>query len=121
MRVLIIDDNADLRTTLGYRLCALGYEVRAAADGPSGLNLAARFLPEVVLLDLHMPLMSGYETAAEFRSRPQSKGLRLVLMTGSGTATLADATHAGFDAFVRKPASVATILSALDPGAIAAG
>jgi CheY-like chemotaxis protein len=83
VRVLIIDDDADQRTTLGLLLRALGHEVHAAADGRSGLAAVAAFNPEVVLLDFHMPLTSGYETAAALRLQPASCSVRLVLMTGS--------------------------------------
>jgi CheY-like chemotaxis protein len=113
VRVLIIDDDADQRTTLGLLLRALGHEVHAAADGRSGLAAVAAFNPEVVLLDFHMPLMSGYETAAALRLQPASCSVRLVLMTGSVTATPDHAKVAGFDALVRKPASAAAILCAM--------
>jgi len=113
MRVLIIDDDADQRGTLGMLLGALGHEVQAAVDGPSGLVLAAAFQPDVVLLDLQMPVMSGYETAAALRLAPASRESRLVLLTGSATATSEEATGAGFDAFLRKPASAAALLGAM--------
>lgn len=113
MRVLIIDDDADQRLALGLLLQALGHEVQAAGDGPSGLAIAAAFKPEVVLVDFHMPVMSGYETAAALRLAPASESVRLVLMTGSAKATSDEARVAGFNAFVRKPASAAAILCAM--------
>lgn len=119
MRVLIIDDEADQRATLGLLLRTLGHEVAAAADGPSGLALASAFQPEVVLLDFQMPVMSGFETAAALRLAPASRPMRLVLMTGSARATSDDAMGAGFDAFLRKPASAAAILRAMEPAAVA--
>ena len=119
MRVLIIDDDADQRATLSLLLRTLGHEVAAAADGPSGLLLAGAFQPEVVLLDFQMPVMSGFETAAALRLAPASHPMRLVLMTGSARATRDEAMGAGFDAFVRKPASAAAILRAMEPAAAA--
>jgi CheY-like chemotaxis protein len=113
MRVLIIDDDADQRRTLALLLGALGHEVQAAADGPSGLVLAASFRPEVVLLDYQMPVMTGYETAAALRLTPASKSMRLVLLTGAASANADDARMAGFDAFIRKPASAAAIVGAM--------
>lgn len=121
MRVLIIDDDADQRSTLCLLLRALGHDVQAAADGPSGLALAAAFRPEVVLLDFQMPVMSGYETAAALRLAPASQGTRLVLLTGSATATSDEARGAGFDAFLRKPASAAAILCAMGSPAASGG
>lgn len=121
MRVLIVDDDADQRTALGTLLRALGHEVRAAADGPAGLALAESFRPDVVLLDFQMPAMSGYETAAALRMAPASRDTRLVLVTGSATATSDEARQVGFDALVRKPATAAAILNAMEsrasPGA----
>jgi CheY-like chemotaxis protein len=113
MRVLIIDDDADQRFALALLLRALGHDVQAAADGPSGLATAVAFQPDVVLLDFHMPIMSGYETAAALRLAPTSRSVRLVLMTGSARATSDHAKGAGFDALVRKPASAAAILRAM--------
>jgi len=113
VRILIIDDDADQRNALGLLLRALGHEVQAAADGPSGLAAATAFKPEVVLLDFHMPLMTGYEAAAAMRLEPTSRSVRMVLMTGSAAATPDSAKVAGFDALVRKPASAAAILCAM--------
>lgn len=121
MRVLIIDDDADQRRTLSLLLRALGHDVRAAADGPSGLALAATFQPQVVLLDFQMPIMSGYETAAALRLTPASKQARLVLLTGSATATSDEAKVVGFDALLRKPASAAAILCAMGSPAVTGG
>lgn len=118
MRVLIVDDEADQRTALGMLLRALGHEVQAAADGPSGLALAESFHPDVVLLDFQMPVMSGYETAAALRLAPASRNVRLVLVTGSATATSDEAKQVGFDALVRKPATAAAILGAMESRAV---
>lgn len=118
MRVLIIDDDADQRSALAILLRALGHEVEAAADGPSGVVLATSFQPDVVLLDFQMPIMSGYETAVALRLAPTSREMRLVLITGSATATSDEARRAGFDAFIHKPASAATILRAMGSGAM---
>ena len=84
-RVLIVDDNEDAATSLARLLSMLdGHSVQVAHDGPSALALAADFEPEVVILDIGMPGMDGYEVARRFRARPESQQTRLSAL-GLGT------------------------------------
>ena len=116
MNVLIVDDNADHRHALQLLLRALGHQVMTAPDGPRGLLIAATFAPQVVFLDLQMPLMSGYEVARELRRHPATAASRLILMSGSDSVTLGEARGAGCTAVLRKPASLSAILAALHAG-----
>jgi PAS domain S-box-containing protein len=102
-RVLVVDDNLDAANTLHLLLQSLGHETRIAHDGPTALAVADEFRPDVVLLDIGMPGMSGYEVARHLRSRGQ-RPIKIVAITGWGTdADRARSSEAGFDIHLVKP------------------
>jgi signal transduction histidine kinase/ActR/RegA family two-component response regulator len=101
-RLLIIDDEADARDSLGGLLELEGHAVRAAPDGPAGLALLAETRPEIVLIDIGLPRMDGYEVAG--RARSLDRSLLLIAVTGYGQREDRDKAHAaGFDAHLTKP------------------
>jgi PAS domain S-box-containing protein len=103
VRVLIADDNRDAADTMCRVLALYGYEVRSAYDGGSAIELCETFQPHVAVLDIGMPLKSGYEVARELRAR-HGKRIRLVALTGWGTeADVQRARDAGFDHHLTKP------------------
>ncbi|HEY2158623.1 MAG TPA: ATP-binding protein [Isosphaeraceae bacterium] len=84
-RVLVVDDNVDAAVSLGRLLTRIyGQDVCVAHDGPSALRSAEEFRPEIVVLDIGMPGMDGYEVARRLRGRPDSSGATLVALTGWG-------------------------------------
>lgn len=102
-RVLVIDDNDDLREALATALASHGHEVHAAADGPAGLTLASETDPEFVLVDIGLPGMDGFEVARRLRERHGS-GPFLVAITGYGRAEDRESSRsAGFDLHLTKP------------------
>jgi two-component system CheB/CheR fusion protein len=106
-RVLVIEDNADAAHTLKDVLELGGHEVRIAPDGPSGVAEARAFRPEVVLCDLGLPGMSGFEVARALRGGGTSTDEPLLIAL-SGYASAEDARRAmeaGFDRHIAKPAS----------------
>ncbi|QGM99011.1 PAS domain-containing protein [Methylocystis parvus] len=106
-RVLVIDDNRDAADVLCILLQGLGATVRAAYDGRNGAAIVQEFLPDVVLLDLGMPGLDGYETASIIRNLPEGRDVRLVALTGWGQEDARLKTKsAGFNAHITKPASV---------------
>ncbi|MEJ7688882.1 MAG: response regulator, partial [Variovorax sp.] len=106
-RVLVIDDNRDAADCLGLLLDSLGAEVRVAHDGAVGLEIAASWQPSVVLLDIGMPGMNGYEVARTIRSRGSQPRPALVALTGWGQEEdRRRATEAGFDHHLVKPADI---------------
>jgi PAS domain S-box-containing protein len=108
-RVLLIEDDADVSATLARLLASWGHSVTVAADGSSGLAAARRLRPDVVLVDIGMPGMSGYEVARTLRAQEHFDGT-LVAVTGFGAADdRTRAEHAGFDHHVTKT----NVLSAL--------
>lgn len=109
-RVLVVDDNHAAANLLGRVVSLLGNEVRIAGDGQEALEIAAEFRPQVVLMDLGMPKMDGYETAEAIRKAPWGKQMLLVALTGWGQAEDKQRTKAaGFDRHVVKPADPATL------------
>src|SRR6185369_16195020 len=70
MKVLVVDDNHDAATSLSMLVDMLGHEVRTAYDGVEALDMASQFVPDVVLLDLGMPRMDGYEACRRLRAQP---------------------------------------------------
>ncbi len=103
-RVLVVDDNRDAADMLGAALELMGNEVFTAYDGTSALGLAAQHRPEVVLLDLGMPEVDGYEIARRLRAEPWGAELKLVALTGWGQLGDRQRSHdAGFDQHLVKP------------------
>jgi signal transduction histidine kinase len=101
-RILIIEDNADAREALRLGLQVAGHEVHEASDGPEGIESAARVKPDVVLLDIGLPGLDGFQVAQ--RLRDTTKTLRLIAISGYGQAADRDrATSAGFDHYLVKP------------------
>ena len=110
-RILVVDDADDCRESLAIALELAGGEVRTAADGMAALEAAALFGPDVVLLDLRMPKMDGYETAKRLRAAPRGDELVLIALTGFGQPEHVEKSHfAGFDAHATKPYEVASLL-----------
>ena len=104
--ILIVEDNDDARESLGLLLESLGHRVFAAADGPHGVALALGHQPEVVLIDLGLPGLDGYEVARAVRASPVGKAALLIAVTGYGQAEdRRRSTQAGFDAHLVKPVS----------------
>jgi CheY-like chemotaxis protein len=88
----------------------MGFVVEVAHDGPSALELAASFRPEIGLVDIGLPVMDGYELARQIRQTPEAGGIRLVAVTGYGQAAHRDqAREAGFDDHLVKPIDVAAV------------
>ncbi|MEN0036697.1 MAG: PAS domain-containing protein [Cellvibrio sp.] len=107
LRILIADDNQDAVDTLSKLLSLLGHQVEIAYDGEQALNLAAAKNFELVILDLGMPSLNGYEVAEKIRSIPHLRETMLAALTGWGSENHRDKTKAaGFDAHLTKPAAI---------------
>ena len=109
-RILVVDDNRDAATTLAMLLKFLGNEVQTVHDGPSALRSVEEFCPNIVLLDLGMPEMDGYEVANRLRELPGRQNMVLVALTGWGQTDDRQKTHdAGFDKHLVKPVNLDTL------------
>jgi len=103
-RILVVDDDPDAADLLSEALGAAGYEVRAAYDGAAALILAAAFHPEMALLDLGLPGMSGFELARALLATAGLETLKLIAVTGYGLAQARQrAIESGFKAHILKP------------------
>jgi two-component system CheB/CheR fusion protein len=102
LRALVVDDIADARTTTARLLTALGCDVETAGDGQSAIEIAAAFHPRLVLIDLAMPFMDGFEVAEHLRwNKPPAF---LVAVSGHAEPpTIERCKEAGFDTHVAKP------------------
>lgn len=107
VRVLVVDDNIDSVTMLTSSLRHMGYSVQSAYTGPDGLSVAQQWRPEIVLMDIGLPGLDGFEVARRLRSSPKMQGTWLVAVTGYGRDTDLDlAREAGFDAHLLKPVDI---------------
>jgi CheY-like chemotaxis protein len=113
-RVLVIEDNADSFETLREILELSGHEVEGARDGAEGLERARSFLPDVVLCDIGLPVMDGYEVARTIRADATLGRTTLVALTGYALPEdQRRAAEAGFDRHLAKPASLGEIERAI--------
>jgi CheY-like chemotaxis protein len=102
--VLVIDDHRDSAEGLAELLRLAGHEVELAYDGPSALDAVERSAPEVVISDLGLPEMDGFEIARALRDRDRTRELRLIALSGFGdSAAVERALQAGFDHHLTKP------------------
>lgn len=115
-RILVVDDNIDAARSLAKVLTLLhGQKVATAHDGPSALETAESFHPQIVLLDIGLPGMSGHEVAEQMRRKPWFEGCMLVAVTGWGQdKDRAISRAVGFNHHLVKPVSQATIKELLD-------
>jgi len=103
-RVLVVDDNVDAAMSLGMLLKLVGQDVRIVYDGPAALAEAIDFRPELVLLDIGMPGMDGYEVCRRFRRELGLEKTIVVALTGWGQDEDRRRSHdAGFDHHIVKP------------------
>lgn len=114
LRVLIVDDNVDAADTLAALIEIAGHATRVAYEGPLALEIGATFAPDVVLLDIGMPVVDGIETARRMRQTGWGRRARLVAMTGWGQPADRERTReAGFDSHLVKPVDPAVLLELL--------
>ncbi len=113
-RVLVVDDNRDSAETLAQLLDLLGHETRTAFDGAEAVACADAFRPDVILLDIGLPVMSGYEVAALIRQRDWSEPVLIVALTGWGQdADRLRSKEAGIDRHLVKPVDPAALQAML--------
>ena len=118
MRSLVVDDLVATAETLTILLEMEGFEVRTATEGATALQIADEFRPDVVLLDIGLPGMNGFEVADRLRKLPSCSEALLIALTGYGEAeSRLRSTQAGFDFHMVKPADVNLLLTLLaNPG-----
>ncbi len=109
-RVLVVDDNRDSANTLAMLLKISGYETKTASDGASALESTAEFKPEVILLDIGLPDMSGYDVCKKIREQPLDPRPRIVAVTGWGADDVqVRSGEDTFDGHLTKPVDFKTL------------
>jgi CheY-like chemotaxis protein len=116
-RILVVDDNQDSGETLGLLLGATGYEVRNAADGETAVRMSAEFRPDVVIMDLGLPGIDGYEAARRIRaSLGNAAQPTIIALTGRGREDdLRRSLDAGMDYHLTKPVRIEDLTGLLEP------
>ena len=103
-RILILDDNPENLDLMTFLLEAFGHTTLKAMDGEEGLELARREKPNLILCDLHMPKLDGFEVARQIRRDPQLSEVPLVAVTASAMqGDLEKVMSAGFNGYITKP------------------
>jgi len=113
-RILIVDDNRDSANSLSTLLRFIGHETQAAYDGLEAIEAAAKFQPQVVLLDIGLPLLNGYQVAQKIREEPWGKDIALVALTGwDHEKDRQKSEEAGFMAHLVKPLELSVLTKLL--------
>jgi CheY-like chemotaxis protein len=114
-RILVVDDNRDAAQGLAMLLEIKGHHVETAFDGPEALDRAEELQPTVVLLDIGLPAMDGYQVARELRRRQGGRQMLLVAVTGYGHESDRQRSRdAGFDHHLLKPVGIDALEEVLD-------
>ncbi len=112
-QVLLVDDNEDARELLGGLLEIQGYQVQVAADAPGALEIAARWKPQIIVLDLGLPEVDGWELARQLRQVEGLAGVRIVALTGYGSERDRERSReAGIDQHLLKPIEISQLVRA---------
>jgi len=118
-RVMVVDDSVDGAESMSILLEMLGHEVRVMYDGAAAIAAAGDFKPEVVLLDIGLPGIDGYQVARALRAEPATAGALLIALTGYGQESDRQRTRdAGFDHHLVKPASLDDIERVIAAGGV---
>jgi CheY-like chemotaxis protein/anti-sigma regulatory factor (Ser/Thr protein kinase) len=111
VRVLVVDDNVDSAETMAQFLGILGYETETQHDGPAAVDAATSFQPDVVVLDIGLPHLSGHEVARRIRQLPRGGEMMLIALSGWGQAEdLQKSRDAGFDRHFVKPVELDVLM-----------
>jgi len=113
-RVLYVEDEKDLQVLMTNMLQFLGYEITCADNGKTGVEKAKEWKPDVILMDVRMPVMDGPEAIAVLRSKPDTKNTPIYVLSAYNDATTRDACkQAGADDFFTKPIDIEKINAAI--------
>lgn len=115
MKILVIDDEEGLRLMMLKALRQRGYEVVGASGGTAGVELARKESPELIICDVNMPVMNGYQTLQAIRDHPATANTSVILMTGqAGNAGMRQGMELGADDYLPKPFSTAGLYAAVE-------
>jgi DNA-binding response OmpR family regulator len=110
-KILIADDEPNIVISLEFLMQRNGFEVKTAGDGEAALRLVNEFRPDLILLDIMLPLKSGYEVCQKIRENPDVSGMKIVMITAKGRdIEVAKGLAVGADAYITKPFSTQDLL-----------
>lgn len=111
-RILIVDDEPNIVVPLEFLMKREGYEVTIAADGKAALEAVERGAPDLVILDVMLPRMNGFEVCRQLRADPRWRGLKILMLTAKGRESeMQKGLELGADAYVTKPFSTRDLVA----------
>jgi two-component system, cell cycle response regulator DivK len=115
MRILLVEDNELNRDMLSRRLIRRGFEILIAINGAEGLSLARRALPDLILLDMSLPVVDGWTVAGELKADPATRAIPIIALTAHAMAGDRErALAAGCDDFDTKPVELQRLMEKID-------
>lgn len=113
-KILIADDEANIVISLEFLMQHAGYDVRSVADGEAALNQLAAFKPDLILLDVMLPLVDGFDVCRRIREDPGLRTTRIVMLTAKGReAEVAKGLALGADLYITKPFATRELLASV--------
>ncbi|HXX84901.1 MAG TPA: response regulator [Casimicrobiaceae bacterium] len=110
-RILIVDDEPNIVISLEFLMKRKGHEVKVVSDGQSALTAVAEFAPHVILLDVMIPVLSGYEVCQRIRENPAWESMKIIMLTAKGRdVDVTKGLAVGADAYVTKPFSTSELV-----------
>ncbi|MGI8741788.1 MAG: response regulator [Bryobacteraceae bacterium] len=114
-RILIVEDNEMNRDMLSRRLARRGYDIILAENGEQGLEIAGTELPDLILMDMSLPVMNGWEATRRLKESATTAHIPVVALTAHALSTDRDkATEAGCDAYETKPVELPNLISTIE-------
>ena len=112
--VLVVDDEPSIVISLEYLLSQAGYDVHTASDGQQALDAVRALRPRLVLLDVMMPVMNGFEVCRRIRDDPELRGTRILMLTAKGRdVEITEGMALGADAYITKPFATRELMAAI--------
>jgi CheY-like chemotaxis protein len=113
--ILVADDDPDILSIVSMSLEAQGYTVHKATNGREAVDLAREHHPDLILMDMMMPVVSGYEAVAELKADASTKDIVIVGLSAKAMATdMERATDVGIDGYITKPFRIAQVLAVVE-------
>lgn len=114
-KILIVDDEPDIREFISYNLIRKGYTVLTAEDGKEGLLMAFEFLPDLIILDIMMPFLNGYETCIRLRQNPIFDNTKIVFLSALNESTAKDfGLRLAANDFIGKPIKMELLIKKIE-------
>lgn len=113
--ILVADDDPDILSIVSMSLEAQGYTVHKATNGREAVDLAREHRPDLILMDMMMPVVSGYEAVGELKADPTTKDIVIVGLSAKAMATdMERASDVGIDGYITKPFRIAQVISVVE-------